>query len=84
MPGLHTAPALSAFMTFFFQAIIYEKRGEQSCIKLYKLLLVVDNSAKKLGPNFFSKLEREQIFSKEKLGLKNNFVQKYWINIKFK
>ena len=39
-----------------------------------------------LGPKSFSlkKLKWKQIFSKEKLGLKNNLVQKYWINKKFK
>ena len=33
---------------------------------------------------FFKNLKWKQIFSKEKLGLKNNLVQKFWINKKFK
>ena len=40
----------------------------------------------KLGLKSFSlkKLKLKQIFSKEKLGLRNNLDQKYWINKKFK
>ena len=45
-----------------------------------------DLGPKKLGPKRFSlkKSKWKQIFSKEKLGLKNNLVQKYYINKEFK